>query len=210
MALHFFSGCFLHLLWVFSGWEKLALLCLQPHASGHAIFFHFHFLPVFSWAHSGPSVLMALSIGGADLLFFLTLCLPSPHLVISGEIAAALLSCSPAVSLLLRHTEFALTYLLHEKDWASCSETLHPTFWGLFSFHRILTVFLWLITVVGLPGPHLCFRWGPCFPIRCVKLVCNFSSSQWDFKTPPCAIFVNFMKTEMSLSIPPNGEVRFC
>lgn len=41
------------------------------------MFFHFSFLPVFPWTYSGPLVLMTLSKGGADLLFFLTLFLPS-------------------------------------------------------------------------------------------------------------------------------------
>lgn len=43
----------------------------------HVMFFHFSFLPVFPWTYSGPLVLMTLSKGGADLLFFLTLFLPS-------------------------------------------------------------------------------------------------------------------------------------
>lgn len=154
----------------------------------HAMFFHFSFLPVFPWTHSGPLVLMTLSKGGADLLIFLTLFLPSHPSDLrqddSCPVVLPLCNFSPT----LPH-RICSHYPFHNKDWASCFKTLHPTFWGLFFFFfwQILTVFLWLIT---LDQPHwetdfwsslLCFRLGPYFRTLSVNLV-------YDFSSPPCAI----------------------
>lgn len=91
----------LSLLWV----RKVVLLCPQPLALENAIFFRFCFFPGFPWAHSGLSVLTALSKCGADLLILLTLHLYSVCPGISGKMAASLLSCSPAVSLQCCHTK---------------------------------------------------------------------------------------------------------
>ena len=172
------------------------------------MFFHFSFLPVFPWTHSGPLVLMTLSKGGADLLIFLTLFLPSHpgdlRQDASGPVVLPLCNFSPT----LPH-RICSHYPSHNKDWASCFKTLHPTFWGLFFFLANTDCF----SLIDNPGSALLRKrllvLSSLFQVRTLHPYPTCELSIWFQFTTMCNICRLNMKTEMELSLSPN-ENWFC